>query len=128
MIGHQLGAYTDCNHGQGLAVLHPAVYRHLYRDNLSKFVRFAEAVWGVDPAGKTEEETALAGIDALAAFVKEIGHPTTLTELKEGMRPDSPDPTGHEILRKVADTAIITPVCARQMDREEIYQILLECV
>ena len=23
-IEHQLGAYTDCNHGQGLAVIHPA--------------------------------------------------------------------------------------------------------
>ena len=26
-IEHQLGAYTDCNHGQGLAVIHPAYYR-----------------------------------------------------------------------------------------------------
>lgn len=31
MIEHQLGAYTDCNHGQGLAVLHPVVYRHIYK-------------------------------------------------------------------------------------------------
>ena len=28
---HQLGAYTDCNHGQGLAVIHPAYYRHILR-------------------------------------------------------------------------------------------------
>ena len=29
-IEHQLGAYTDCNHGQGLAVIHPVLYRHIY--------------------------------------------------------------------------------------------------
>lgn len=128
MIEHQLGAYTDCNHGQGLAVIHPAVYRHLYKDNLPKFVRFAEEVWDVNPDEKTDEEVALAGIDALAAFIKEIGLPTTLTELKAGMREGSPDPTDKEILRKVADTAIITPGCARQMSRDEIYQILVECI
>lgn len=32
MIEHQLGAYTDCNHGQGLAVIHPVLYRHIYRE------------------------------------------------------------------------------------------------
>lgn len=26
---HQLGAYTDCNHGQGLAVIQPVYYRHI---------------------------------------------------------------------------------------------------
>ena len=28
-IEHQLGAYTDCNHGQGLAVIQPIYYRHI---------------------------------------------------------------------------------------------------
>ena len=31
-IEHQLGAYTDCNHGQGLAVIHPVYYRHIVKD------------------------------------------------------------------------------------------------
>lgn len=38
---HQLGAYTDCNHGEGLAVLHPVYYRHIYKDGITKFKRFA---------------------------------------------------------------------------------------
>lgn len=50
---HQLGAYTDCNHGFGLAVLHPVYYRHIYKE----------------------------GIEALAGFIQEIGLPTTLREL-----------------------------------------------
>ena len=39
---HQLGAYTDCNHGCGLAVLHPVYYRHIYKEGLPKFVRFTK--------------------------------------------------------------------------------------
>lgn len=39
LMEHQLGAYTDCGHGQGMAVLHPSYYRHIYRDGLSKFAR-----------------------------------------------------------------------------------------
>ncbi len=78
---HQLGAYTDCNHGAGLAVLHPVYYRHIYKDGLAKFKRFAVRVWGIDPTGKTDDEVAAAGVEALAAFIREIGLPTTLREL-----------------------------------------------
>lgn len=80
-VEHQLGAYTDCNHGCGLSVLYPVYYRHIYRDGLPKFVRFAENVWGVSREGKTDEELAKAGVEALADFIKEIGLPITLKEL-----------------------------------------------
>ena len=43
-IEHQLGAYTDCNHGQGLAVIHPAYYHHILKDAEQKFTRFAKVV------------------------------------------------------------------------------------
>lgn len=79
---HQLGAYTDCNHGMGLAVLHPVYYRHIVREGLPKFVRFAKNVWEIPAEGKTDVQLALAGIDALAAFIKECGLPSHLTELK----------------------------------------------
>lgn len=52
---HQLGAYTDCNHGAGLAVLHPVYYRHIYKDGLAEFKRFAENVWEISTEGKTDE-------------------------------------------------------------------------
>lgn len=58
-IEHQLGAYTDCNHGQGLAVIHPVLYRHIYQNNIN---RFAQEVWKISPEGKSSEELALAGI------------------------------------------------------------------
>lgn len=42
MLEHAVGAYTDCNHGQGLAVIHPALYRHLLAEGKEKLARMAE--------------------------------------------------------------------------------------
>ncbi len=43
-IEHQLGAYTDCNHGQGLSVIQPAYYRHILKDAEDKFTRFSKSI------------------------------------------------------------------------------------
>ncbi len=61
MIEHQLGAYTNCNHGAGLAVIHPVVYRYIYKFGAARFARWAQNVWGIAPKS-SDEETALAGI------------------------------------------------------------------
>ena len=53
---HQLGAYTNCNHGCGLAVLHPVYYQHIYQEGLPKFVRFAQNVWGIPREGRSDQE------------------------------------------------------------------------
>ena len=118
MLEHQLGAYTDCNHGQGLAVLHPALYRHMLPEAVVQFARLAEQVWGIDGANKTVEETALAFVDALAAFIKEIGLPTSFTEM--GI------PTNTDY-RAIADSTVLTGGCAKRFTADELYQILLEC-
>ena len=115
---HQLGAYINCNHGEGLAVLHPAYYRHIYKYGLQKFRRFATEVWGISADGKTEEETALAGVEALADFIEEIGLPTTLREL--GI-------TEQTNLKEIANTVAIAPGSYKQMTHEEILEIFKEC-
>lgn len=46
-----------------------------------KFARFAKNVWGISSEGKTEEQTALEGIQVLERFIKQIGLPTTLRDL-----------------------------------------------
>lgn len=117
-IEHQLGAYTDCNHGQGLAVIHPVLYRHIYKDGVSRFARFAENVWKIAGNG-TAEETALAGIKALANFIKEVGLPTTFTEM--GI-PNDTD------FKAIADSTNITAGCCKKLTHEEILEILKECV
>lgn len=86
-IEHQLAAYTDCNHGCDLAVLHPVYYRHIYAYGLKKFVRFAVNVWQLPNSGD-DLMLALAGIDALEAFIREIGLPTTQRAL--GVTEDAP--------------------------------------
>ena len=119
MIEHQLGAYTDCNHGCGLAVIHPVLYRHIYKDAVSRFAHFAEAVWGVSAEGKTQEETALAGIQALADFIREIGLPTNFKEL--GIEADE------NMLHAVAESTVTTPGCCKKLTVNEIFEILTEC-
>ena len=118
-IEHQLGAYTNCNHGQGLAIIHPKLYRHIYKENISKFARFAVEVWKVESNNLSEEEIAKKGIEELDKFIKEIGLPTTLKEIEI---------TDKEMLKKVADSSNITAGCAKQLTHEEIYEILLECM
>lgn len=117
MLEHQLGAYTDCSHGAGLAVLHPVLYRHIYKDGAARFARWARNVWGIAPKS-SDEETALAGINALADFIREIGLPTSFAEL--GIPADTD-------FRAIADSTVFTPGCCKKLTRDEIYEILMEC-
>lgn len=118
MLEHQLGAYTDCNHGQGLAVLHPILYRHMIPEANHQFARLAVEVWGVDPAGKTDAELAEAFVEALAAFIREIGLPTTFTEMS------IPADTAY---KAIADSTVMTGGCAKKFTRDELLEVLLEC-
>lgn len=128
MIEHAVGAYTDCNHGQGLAILHPTFYRHLLNAGTAKLARMAQEVWGVksDVEGVTYRNADAAelrtiaekGIAALEAFIKEIGLPTQWSEI--GITDDA-------VLRAASDTCFITPGCCKQMSRNEIFELLKEC-
>ena len=113
-IEHQLGAYSDCNHGQGLAVIHPAYYRHILKDAPDKFTRFAKVVF--------DANTAEDGVDALEKFIKECGLPTKLRQLKSTVEITS------RLLRQVADTCNIIKSGPRELSRDEIYEILMDCI
>lgn len=118
---HQLSAYTNCNHGEGLAVLHPVYYRHIYRDGVYKFARFAERVWGIDPHDYANDyDLALAGIDALSAFIKEMGLPTTLREL--GFRDEE-----RAMLPEIAGSCFVSQGAFRVLTSSEILDIYEEC-
>ena len=79
-IGHEISAMYDTAHGASLAVVFPAWMQYVYRHDVKRFVQFATRVWQIDPAGKTNEETALAGIAAMKAFFASIGMPQTLEQ------------------------------------------------
>ena len=113
-IEHQLGAYTDCNHGQGLAVIQPVYCRHILKDAEEKLTRFSKVVFDVD----TAEE----GVDALENFIKKCGLPLKMSQLQSKAK------ITPEVLRNVADTCNIIKCNPRELSRDEIYDILMECM
>jgi alcohol dehydrogenase YqhD (iron-dependent ADH family) len=115
-IEHQIGAYTDCPHGEGLAVVSIPYYKHIYKYGINKFARFAENVFAISPLDKSTDELALAGINALEDFIKELGIPLTLREL--GVTED--------MLEKIA-YSVEEGGGYKKVTREEILQILKEC-
>ena len=76
-----------------MAVIHPAYYRHIVKDAPEKFARFAKVVF--------EADSAEAGIEALAGFIKECGLPTRMGELKSKVEITA------GVLRQVADSCNI---------------------
>lgn len=75
---HELSAFYDITHGEGLAILTPAWMEHiLSEDTLGNFVDFAKNVWGL--TGDNDWALAHAGIDALKKFFFEtMGMPANL--------------------------------------------------
>ena len=118
MLEHQLGAYTDCNHGQGLAVIHPVLYRHMLPEAAPQFARLAVNVWGISPDGRSEVELAEAFIGALEAFIKEIGLPGTFSEMGIEANTD---------YRAIAESTVLTGGCCRKFTADELFDILNEC-
>jgi alcohol dehydrogenase YqhD (iron-dependent ADH family) len=117
MIEHQLGAYTDCAHGMGLAAISLPYYRHIYPNGLDKFVRFAKEIWGVSTEGKSKETIAQEGIDAMENFLHECGIVTRLKELG----------ATKEMLPKIAESTFIIGRGYKKLNRDEILNILEAC-
>jgi alcohol dehydrogenase YqhD (iron-dependent ADH family) len=119
ILEHALGAFTDCNHGCGLAVLLPVYYRHIKGAGAKKFARFATKVWGIPEKGLTTAQLANDGVEALAAFVKEIGLPSTLREL--GMKEEQ-----KSLLPAIAATCVASPGSYKRLSQAELLQIFEE--
>ena len=118
MLEHQLGAYTDCNHGQGLAVIHPTLYRHMLPEAAPQFARLAVNVWDISPYGKSDEQLANEFIDALSAFIKEVGLSTTFTDM--GILDDTD-------FKAIADSTVKTAGCCKKFTSGELFEVLCEC-
>lgn len=111
-IEHQLGAYTDCNHGAGLAVVQPVYYRHILKDAPEKFARFGKEVFGVESG----EEA----VDALVRFIEGCGLPTSMGELKSKVE------ITPALLRQVASTVNLVQTGPCMLSHDEVYDILME--
>ncbi len=117
-IDHQLGAYTDCTHGKGLAVIQPSYYMHTYKGAVGKFARFARKVWGIEDKDLNEDEAAVRGIGALKLFVKEMGLPATFSALGG---------VSEDVIDKVVQTTYIMDTSCEKLTKETIKKILEAC-
>ena len=81
-IEHSVSAYYDIAHAAGLAIIFPNWMKHNLHVNPARFAKLAVNVFGIDSTGKTDEQVALEGIDALSAFWTSIGAPSKLADFK----------------------------------------------
>lgn len=78
-LEHELGGMFDVAHGAGLAAVWGTWARYVCESNLPRFARYARRVWGI--TAENDREAAQKGIAATEDFFREIGMPTSLTEL-----------------------------------------------
>ncbi len=116
MIEHQLGAYTDCTHGAGLAAISLPYYRYICGYGIDKFVRFAKNVWDVDVDAMTKAEAAEAGIAKLEAYIKTLKLPTSIKELG----------ATEEMLPLIANSTVLGGGY-KQLTADDILTILKNC-
>lgn len=114
MLGQAVGAYTNATHGVTLAAVSLPYYRYILPYGVAKFKRFAVNVWGVDPTGKTDEQTAQEGLRAMESWMQELGLVLHLSELG----------ATEDMLEGIADATLIMNGGYKVLDRAEILQIL----
>lgn len=79
-IEHAVSAVYDIPHAGGLAILFPNWMKHCMHERIDRFVTLGTRVYGIDPAGKTDEEIALMCIDRIREFWTSLGAPTRLAD------------------------------------------------
>ena len=73
MLGQAVAAHTDATHGMTLAAVSMPYYRYILPYGTEKFARYAVAVWGVNPQGKTQTQTAYEGLERMESWMKKTG-------------------------------------------------------
>ena len=116
MIGQAVGAHTNATHGMTLAAVSMAYYHHILDAGLPKFVRFAQNVWGIRSEGKSDHQIAEEGLQALEAWMREIGVVLHLKELG----------VTEEMIPAIADSTFLLTGGYKILTREEVIEILKE--
>ena len=80
--------------------------------------RFAENVWKIPRNGRTDEEMAEAGVEALADFIRDRTSDNT-SGSRRGEKED---------LKEIADSCYLVDGSYKKMTHEEILEIFLECL
>ena len=113
MLGQAVGAHTDATHGMTLSAVALPYYRLIMPYGVDKFARFATSVWGISPEGRSAEELAAAGLDAMEAWMREIGCVMSTGEL--GVTED--------MLEGLADSTLIMQGGYHALTRDEVIEV-----
>ncbi len=116
MLGQAVGAYSNATHGMTLAAVSLPYYRHIMPYGLQKFKRFAVNVFDVDPAGKSDEQVAQEGLDAMEAWMRELGLVMNISELG----------ATEDMLEGLADSTLVMAGGYKALSRQEIIDIFKE--
>ena len=116
MLGQAVGAYTNATHGMTLAAVSLPYYRHILPSGIHKFKRFAVNVWGVDPAGKSDEEVAKQGLEEMEKWMRELSLVMNITLLG----------ADESMIEKLADSTLVMTGGYKVLSREEICEIFRE--
>ena len=83
-IEHELSAFYDITHGEGLAILTPVWMEYVLSEaTMDKFVEFGVNVWSLDREGEPEQ-IAREAIGRTRAFFDQLGLPRTLADVGIG--------------------------------------------
>ena len=116
MIGQAIGAYTDATHGMTLSAVSLPYYSRILPFAIPKFKRFAAEVFGVETAGKSDEDIAKEGLRAMENWMKEIGVVMSAKDI--GVTED--------MIEGIADATFLLNGGYKQLIREDIVDILNE--
>ena len=116
MIGQAVGAYTDATHGMTLSAVSMPYYRLIMPYAADKFARYAVNVWGVDAAGKSKEEVAREGLDAMEKWMRKIGLVMNISDL--GVTED--------MLEGIVKSTFIMQGGSKVLTEEDVMKVLRE--
>lgn len=119
-IEHELSGMFDVTHGAGLAAIWPSWARYVMKEDISRFVRFAVNVMGVENDFSNPEATAEKGIKAMERFYHAIGMPINIKEL---IGREVTDDEIKEMTRKCTHNYTITQGGFKVLHAEDIENI-----
>lgn len=92
-------------------------YRYIMPYGLAKFVRFAKNVWDIETSDKTDQEIALAGLEAMEQWMNELGLVMNITDLG----------ANKDMLDDLVNGTLINAGGYRRLSKDEVKNIFLEC-
>lgn len=114
MLGQAVGGHTNATHGMTLAAVSLPYYHYIMPYGLAKFKRFAINVWDIKAEDKSDEQIASEGLEAMQAWMKELGLASNISELG----------ATEDMLEAITDSTFILEGGYKKLNRAEVSEIL----